>query len=132
MLTAGLSTWGVNQRQNRYNEVNRANSAFIDESRAFDSTIGAFVQAVINGKDTHGEVSQRIYSNLIKQAQFLQDAEKNLDPQDRHLVTEYNELLKSFQETVPQSDSVLKMQDFWNKTSQILVTRNTIIRKLQS
>lgn len=131
MMTAGLSTWGVNQIQNRHNDVVRINSSFIDESRSFDAAIAAFVQALLHGQDVNGEPSQRIYSSLIKQSQYLLDAEKNLPSNDRHLVREYQALLLKFHEIVPQSTTVLDMQEFWNTASRILVLRNEIIRRLE-
>lgn len=132
LIVSVLGTWGANEIQNSDSKRIKNSSAFIDESRTFDVVIANYVQKILNNKTPDPDATQQIVNNLLRQSNLVLAVQPYLNTKDRHLVNDYKKLLAQFYDVVPQSDSVLHMQAFWEDASKVLVARNELISKLQN
>lgn len=132
VFTSFGSSWVFYEYGIRDSRENKIKSAFIEESRSFDSVVANYVQEILAGQKPSAEATQRITDNLIRQSQFLGDATKYLPPYNTDLVADYNKALVQFQGDLPTSRSILSMRGFWEDASKIMMLRNRIIRQLQA
>ncbi len=92
----------------------------------------SYVNRILSHQTVDGEPTQLLLGNLIRQYQLLQDAKKHLDPKDRNVASLYEDELLQLREILPATNNILSMRDFWTKASRLVVTRNDLVRKLQS
>lgn len=132
LLVAVGGTLATNKVQNRDSLDIKNRSAFIDEARTFDFLVANYVRKILDNKQVDSDAAQQIVANIIRQSNLINEITPQLSSRDKHLVVEYKQLLSTFYDVVPQSDSVLHMQAFWEDASRILVARNELITKLEN
>lgn len=132
LLVAVGGTWATNRVQNRDSLELKNRSAFVEEARTFDFLVANYVRKILDNKQADSDAAQQIVANIIRQNNLIDEITPQLSSRDRHLVVEYKRLLSTFYDLVPQSDSVLHMQAFWEDASKVLVARNELITKLEN
>ncbi len=146
IMVFGLFVIGLTflQQQHFYNKsredtlskahVERIEAKLLDVQRhsvEFQTYAGAFVSSILdNDNDIDGKRSELI-DNILAQDAAIDVSMALFDPKTQSAVSNYRTSLREMRNAVDQVTDVVSMGLFWEAASNLLVSRNAVLKALE-
>ncbi|MCX2563382.1 hypothetical protein [Acetobacter thailandicus] len=109
-------------------------STFIQSANSLDALVGFYIEAITQGHSSIKDAKDKLYANLVDQAQKAREMEITLNPEEKKKTEKYiakiDHLISILQK--PDSSDVLKVKDFWESVADIISYRNEWSVSLES
>jgi hypothetical protein len=103
--------------------------SFLATTHEFDALLSAFAYGVLE-KDTANLADRtKLIANLTRQYSEIQDLRPLV--KESHDLDTYKEMLVALNDQLPKSNSVTELRAYWERVSDILVTRRILSEKLK-
>ena len=98
----------------------------------FQTYAGAFVSAVLDGKEDFEEERQRLIGNILAQDAAVELSFSVLGERDSVAVSEFRSALRKMRDEVENVGDVVSMGPFWEAAANLLDARNQLLQTIES
>lgn len=136
LLNAGLTVWIQSRehqasielaaRQEVLNRMTEVRMIAVD----FQTYAANYVSAVIAGKGLP-KSEEALIENVMRQHSAIELSKSIYMPETISYAREYQSALAAFNSIIPKSNDVMRMGQFWQAASRVLVSRDAFLKALE-
>jgi hypothetical protein len=109
----------------------RAVSAFVLEAQAFEPFVTNFVLDVSRNNKVDPTSYTRLADNVVSQQVALDALSLKVPSETREKIAKYEDALLALNSAMQKVHDVETMREFWERTSDLLVAREDLVRHLE-